>query len=107
MTIREHFAWASQSSTHSLEEKLLAVSAMEYQFNPKYDKAFKYWPQLFRHCRDWVKEHGAGPYVEYKTEADIMNWGMNRLRTNEHARVLPSWMATIKRLRALAANTAR
>ncbi len=101
LTIGQHFALASQTSAHSLEDKFYAVSAGEYIYNPKHDNRFKLWAELFRHCREWVAAHKEGPYVEYKTEADMMSYGMMRLGQVQKARVQPSWMACIRRLREL------
>jgi hypothetical protein len=83
-----------------LEDSLYRVSMGEYTYNPKYDDRYQHWPALFRHCRAWETAHADGPYVEYKTEADCMTWGMQRLGTiNKVAAPIP-WLAAIKRLRA-------
>jgi hypothetical protein len=84
-----------------LEDSLYRVSMGEYEYTPKYDDKYQHWPALFRYCREWVATHHDGPYVEYKTEADVMSWGMHRLGTiDKHAAPIP-WTAAIKRLRAM------
>jgi len=100
-TIGQEFAQRYQHSDHSLKDKIFSVSVGEYVPNPTHDKRFKLWPELFRHCRAWVEAHKEGPYVEYKTEADMMSYGMMRLGQVQKARVQPSWMACIRRLREL------
>ena len=84
-----------------LQDSLFRVSMGEYEYTPKYDDKYPHWPALFRYCKEWVAAHSDGPYVEYKTEADCMSWGMHRLGTiDKHAAPIP-WTAAIKRLRAM------
>lgn len=103
MTIGQYFAQRYQTSDHTLEEMLASVSLDEYKYAARKDERFfLYWKQLFRHCRAWVDEHAEGPYVEYKTEADVMNAGKDRLWVVEKQRVPQSWMRVIFTLKELA-----
>jgi hypothetical protein len=85
----------------TLEDSLYRVSLGEYVYTPKYDDRYQHWPALFRYCKEWVAAHRDGPYVEYKTEADCMSWGMQRLGALDKRAAPIPWTATIKRLRAL------
>jgi hypothetical protein len=100
-TIGQHFDLAYQLSSHSLEDKIYTVSAGEYIYAPKWDNKYKHWPALFRFCREWVEAHREGPYVEYKTEADLMSWGMHQLAKLQSVAAPPPWMRTIRTLREL------
>jgi hypothetical protein len=108
LTIGQHFTELRTHSFQSVgeEQDLLAdslyrVSLGEYQYAPARDRKYPYWRQLFRLCRAWVGEHSDGPYVEYKTEADCMSWGMSRLRAEFRLTAPIPWTAVIKRLREL------
>ncbi len=99
-TISEHFQHMHAHSSHSLEDKLFAVSMGEYRYSPRFDNQYRHWPALFRFCWEWVLAHAEGNYVEWKTEADCMNWGMNRLGA-QNIKAPPGWMRAIRTLRGL------
>jgi len=110
ITIGQHFAFMSQHSDHTLEDQIYSVSNGQYEPNALFDKKYKHWPALLRYCREWVDHHSAGPYVEWQTEADLMDYGMKRLAkdtalvngNNWPIKAPGAWLPVIKRLRGLA-----
>jgi len=98
MTIGQHFDFMASQSDRSLESRLYLLSNGEYEPNLPYEKRYPHWPELFRFCWGWVQAHRDGPYREWQTEADMMDWGMKRL-ADGRIKAPGAWLSVIKRLR--------
>jgi len=54
----------------------------QYQGSPGWDKRHtQTWRQIFALCRAWAEAHADGPYIEFKTESDWLDYAAKKLKS--------------------------